>query len=535
LFYSLLHDYSIGGKFLKILQEIYTENQIFVKLSDGLLQPFTTTTGVKQGCVFSPTLFNLFINKICEIFDESCKPVKINNVNVSCLLWADDLLLFSETAEGLQNAINKMNNFYEKLDLKINIKKTKIIIFNKSGRTLKNKFNFTLNGQNLEITDQYQYLGIKLRPSGGLNFAVQELHDKASRAWFGISNIIYKNKRMETDKVFGIFDSLVTPVATYGCEFWLPYVITKHGFTLLDKLINSWENYKCETINQRCCRTILSVHKKTSRLAVLGELGRYPLFIKSLSHCLNYKLSLLKRKSPSNLLGHVLTEMGEMLDRGQDCWLTRIDKIGKFLKIPENLRFNDSSGKTITKILRSKFDRFWLEKINETKTIGSDVTDHNKLRVYNQFKSSFTKEPYIEQVRNRNQRCFITRLRVSAHHLGIEKGRKTRPVTPIEKRICDYCKPNPSSDQTRPTNQQTHVDTEFHFVTQCDCFNIARNCFYGKMSSIIPGFMNLSNEQKFSTLMCPISPKAAKVFNRFLKSMFSARDKLDSGENIGEV
>ena len=293
LFYSLLHDYSIGGKFLKILQEIYTENQIFVKLSDGLLQPFTTTTGVKQGCIFSPTLFNLFINKICEIFDESCKPVKINNVNVSCLLWADDLLLFSETAEGLQNAINKMNDFYEKLDLKINIKKTKIIIFNKSGRTLKNKLNFTFNGQNLEITDQYQYLGIKLRPSGGLNFAVQELHDKASRAWFGISNIIYKNKRMETDKVFGIFDSLVTPVATYGCEFWLPYVITKHGFTSLDKLINSWENYKCETINQRCCRTTLLVHKKVSRLAVLGELGRYPLFIKSLSHCLNYKLSLL--------------------------------------------------------------------------------------------------------------------------------------------------------------------------------------------------------------------------------------------------
>ena len=66
---------------------------------------------------------------------------------------------------------------------------------------MKNKFNFTLNGQHLEITDQYQYLGIKLRLSGGLNFAVQELHDKASRAWFGISNIIYKNKRMETNKV----------------------------------------------------------------------------------------------------------------------------------------------------------------------------------------------------------------------------------------------------------------------------------------------------------------------------------------------
>ena len=54
LFYSLLKDYSIGGRFLKILREIYKDNKIFVKLSDGLLQPFTTTISVKQGCVFSP-------------------------------------------------------------------------------------------------------------------------------------------------------------------------------------------------------------------------------------------------------------------------------------------------------------------------------------------------------------------------------------------------------------------------------------------------------------------------------------------------
>ena len=65
LFYSLLKDYSIGGKFLKLLQEMYKNNKIFVKLSDGLLKPFTTTISVKQGCVFSPILFNLYIgNKL---------------------------------------------------------------------------------------------------------------------------------------------------------------------------------------------------------------------------------------------------------------------------------------------------------------------------------------------------------------------------------------------------------------------------------------------------------------------------------------
>ena len=173
LFYSLLHDYSIGGKFLKILKEIYKDNQIFVKLSDGLLQPFTTTISVKQGCVFSPILFNLYIDKICSIFDQSCSPVKINNTNLNCLLWADDLLLVSETAIGLQNCIDKMQNFYDKLDLKVNIKKTKVVIFNKRGTSMENKFNFYLNGAKLAITDQYQYLGIKLCPSGSLKIGVE--------------------------------------------------------------------------------------------------------------------------------------------------------------------------------------------------------------------------------------------------------------------------------------------------------------------------------------------------------------------------
>ena len=45
LFHSLLKDYSIGGKFLKILREIYKDNEIYVKLPDGLLKPFVTTTG----------------------------------------------------------------------------------------------------------------------------------------------------------------------------------------------------------------------------------------------------------------------------------------------------------------------------------------------------------------------------------------------------------------------------------------------------------------------------------------------------------
>ena len=123
LFYCLLKNYAIGGRFLKIVQEMYKNNQIFVKLSEGLLKPFITTVSVKQGCVLSPVLFNLYIDKICKVFDNSCDPVSINNRDLNCLLWADDLLLVSKTPTGLQNCIDKMHRFYENLGLQINIKK----------------------------------------------------------------------------------------------------------------------------------------------------------------------------------------------------------------------------------------------------------------------------------------------------------------------------------------------------------------------------------------------------------------------------
>ena len=212
---------------------------------------------------------------------------------------------------------------------------------------------------------------------------------------------------------------------------------------------------------------ILSVHAKASRLAVLGELGRYPLFISALSQCINYKLSLFNRKTPTNLISNVLTEMTEMSNMGTDCWLTRINSIEKSLKIPTNMKYSKCSGKKITSILRGKFDSFWLKKINEFKKSDTDDQNHNKLRVYKTFKSCYAAEPYLACVRNRNQRSSLTRLRISAHSLATEVLRRTRPITPYTERFCIFCQTKPTnnvailnSTQTNTTTYMQYLDTE---------------------------------------------------------------------------
>ena len=115
------------------------------------------------------------------------------------------------------------------------------------------------------------------------------------------------------------------------------------SFQTKTKLLDSWESFKCETLNQKCSRMFLSVHKKTSRLAVLRELGRYPIFINSLAQCLKYKLSMVSRRNTASLMDHEMTEMEDMNMTGQNCRLKRARQFETLLGI----QFNKSCGKQL--------------------------------------------------------------------------------------------------------------------------------------------------------------------------------------------
>ena len=328
--------------------------------------------------------------------------------------------------------------------------------------------------------------------------------------------------------------------------FGLPYILPEKTLKSGENILDFWEKLEAEKLNQKCCRMILSVNKKTSRLALLGELGRYSILISCLTQCLNYKLSLLTSKTTSDLLGHVMTEMSVMCEGGHDTWLTRVNKIEKFLNLPKLRRFTKSTGKQLSSVLKSKFDIHWLGKV-KTPKLGPDNIDHNKLRTYRTFKASFTREPYMDLVRNRNQRSFLTRLRVSSHNLAIERGRYTRPITPIDQRTCSYCKPPPTHPPPpctpaappwcpppRGTSSTHQPDTDFHFLLECPTFNVESNCLLGKMSSIEPDFPSLIGNDKFVKLLCPTDAQMAKLSNKLIKVMFEARNKLDLGESINQ-
>ncbi len=195
--------------------------------------------GVKQGCVMSPTLFNFFINDILETLDHlDCDPVLLNNLKIYYLLFADDIVLLYETVEGLQNSLDRLHDYCNKWLLTINTQKTQIPVMNKQGRCP--NLHFTFNNEPLQVVKHYKYLGLLITSSGSFIKSVENLLQRAMKAMFKIRNIIYQSD-IKTKSMLHLFDTLVRPIAPYGCEVWGAYT-TKAGLFLNDAKLDGFDS-----------------------------------------------------------------------------------------------------------------------------------------------------------------------------------------------------------------------------------------------------------------------------------------------------
>ena len=79
------------------------------------------------------------------------------------------------------------------------------------------------------------------------------------------------------------------------------------------------------------------------------------------------------------------------------------------------------------------------------------------------------------------------------------------------------------------------VGDEEHFLMDCKAFSTKRACFKGKMSSIIPNFLNMSKTNQLKTILCPTSSAATKIVNKYIRIMFLARENIEEGNDSNEL
>ena len=165
-----------------------------------------------------PLLFNIFMNGIVKCLNKmNPHPLKLDK-NLSCLLYADDLVIFSSSREGLQKSLDAAADFFSKWNLNINYDKTKCIAFNKRGD--KGKHVFKINGNPLENVKSYKYLEIHISSKNcSLQQTLRDLSVKANRALFSLKTNLNLMK-MPIKLLLKIYDSMVVPILLYGAEVW---------------------------------------------------------------------------------------------------------------------------------------------------------------------------------------------------------------------------------------------------------------------------------------------------------------------------
>ena len=112
------------------LRNLYAGQEAKVRTGHGTTDWFQIGKGVRQGCVLSPCLFNLYSENIVRNagLEEAQAGIKIAGRNINHLRHADDSTLMAESEKDLKSLLMKVKEESEEVDLKLNIQKTKIII-----------------------------------------------------------------------------------------------------------------------------------------------------------------------------------------------------------------------------------------------------------------------------------------------------------------------------------------------------------------------------------------------------------------------
>ena len=199
---------------------MYSSVKSRVKYQNELSTDFECYLGVRQGDCLSPFLFSMYINDIeDEFYLHGIDGIEVDAIKLFLLLYADDITIFSETAEGLQEGLNLLSSYCTKWKLMLNTDKTKIVVFRKGGILPRNlKFNY--NGSELEIVSSFSYLGIVFSTGGSFSNAQATLAGQAQKAIFKLNSYLYKFDTVTPRHILELSDKLISPILNYGAEVW---------------------------------------------------------------------------------------------------------------------------------------------------------------------------------------------------------------------------------------------------------------------------------------------------------------------------
>lgn len=219
--WAKLNDLGVSPKLIRILRRIYENSNTQIRMQNTYTEPIDMTIGLLQGEILSPILFSLYIADI----EETMKSSPAGGITITrdlilhMLLYADDMVVLSNTETGLKCKIRILQKYFINHDLKVHMDKTKIIIFRRAGRLPKN-LCFKYDGEVIGIVKQYTYLGVPFSSSGVFYIASKHFKSKGLTALGAAWSIMTKARLEKMQDKYNLFSALVSSTVLYGAHIW---------------------------------------------------------------------------------------------------------------------------------------------------------------------------------------------------------------------------------------------------------------------------------------------------------------------------
>ena len=166
--WKILKEMGIPDHLTCLLRNLYAGQEAAVRTGNGATDWFQIGKGVRQGCILSPCLLNLYAEYILQNarLDEAQAGIKIARRNSNKLRYADDTTLMAESEEDLKNLLMKVKEESEKAGLKLNIQKPKVIA---SGPII----SWQIDGETVGKVTDFIFLGFKITEDGDCSHEIR--------------------------------------------------------------------------------------------------------------------------------------------------------------------------------------------------------------------------------------------------------------------------------------------------------------------------------------------------------------------------
>ena len=211
--WKILQEMGIADHLTCLLRNLYAGQEATVTTGHGTTDWFQIGKGVHQGCILSPCLFNFYAEYIIRNagLEEAQAGIKIAR-NIKNLRYADDTTLMAESEEELKSLLMKVKVESEKVGLKLNIQKTKIMA---SGPIT----SWQIDGETVGTVADFIFPGSKITADGDCSHEIKRPLLLGRKVMTNLDSIL-KGRDITLSTKVCLVKAMVFPVVMYGCESW---------------------------------------------------------------------------------------------------------------------------------------------------------------------------------------------------------------------------------------------------------------------------------------------------------------------------